>query len=47
MVSHDIYINPLKLHVTFDNMDIAHKSELKCLGIHMTESLKWNVQVRS
>ena len=35
--------NPLKPQVTFNNMDICYKSELKFLGIYITENLKWNV----
>lgn len=39
--------NSLKPQVTFDNMDIVCKAELKFLGMHVTEILKWYVQVRS
>jgi hypothetical protein len=28
-------------------MDIAYKSELKFLGIYITENLKWSIQVKS
>jgi len=28
-------------------MDIAYKSELKLLGIHITDNLKWNAHVCS
>jgi hypothetical protein len=38
--------NPLKPQVTFNNTDIGYKSELKFLGIYITENLKSNVQVR-
>jgi hypothetical protein len=38
--------DPLRPQVTFKNMDIACKSELTFLGVHFTENLKWNVQVR-
>jgi hypothetical protein len=36
-------------HVTFDNVDVAYRSELTFLDIYIyiTENLKWNVQVRS
>jgi hypothetical protein len=40
-------INSIKLQVTFDNMDIAYRTELKFLGTYSTENLKWNVQMRS
>jgi hypothetical protein len=38
--------NPLTPQVTFNNMDIGYKSELKFLGIYITGNLNWNVQIR-
>jgi hypothetical protein len=37
----------LRPHVTFKNMDIAIKSELKFLGIYITGNLKWCFYVKS
>lgn len=39
--------NSLKPQVTFNNMDIVCKQELKFLGMYVTENLKCYVQVRS
>jgi hypothetical protein len=38
--------NPFKPKVTFNKMDTGYKSELKFLGIYITENPKWNVCVR-
>ena len=40
-------IFPIRTNITFQNMDIAYKSELKLLGIHITDNLKWNAHVCS
>jgi len=31
---------PIRPNITFQNMDIAHKSESKFVGIHITKNLK-------
>jgi hypothetical protein len=38
--------DPVKLQVKFDNRDIAYKSEIKFLGIHLSENMKWEVRVK-
>jgi hypothetical protein len=38
---------PVRPKVTLRNIDIAYKSESKLLGIHITENLKWNANVRT
>jgi hypothetical protein len=37
----------VKPRITFRNMDIAYKLELKYLGIHITENLRWNTHVHT
>jgi hypothetical protein len=39
--------DPVKPQVKFDNRDIAYKSEIKFLGIHISENMKWEVHVKS
>ena len=34
-------IFPKRPNITFQNMDIAYKSESEFLGIHITENFKW------
>jgi len=36
----------LRPQVVFKNTDITHKSELRFLGICMTDNLKWDYEVR-
>jgi hypothetical protein len=33
--------------ITFRNMDIAYKAELKFLGIHITENLRWDTHIHT
>ena len=41
MVSHTKQnIFPIRTNITFQNMDIAYKSESKFLGIHITKMFK-------
>jgi hypothetical protein len=37
----------VKPQVKFDNRDIACKSEIKFLEIHLSENMKWEVHVKS
>jgi len=39
-------IHTVKPKVTINNMDLNYITETKFLGIHITESLKWNSHVR-
>jgi hypothetical protein len=36
---------PSRPQISFKNMDIAYKLELRFLGIYITEKLKWDTQV--
>ena len=48
MVSHTKQnIFPIRTNITFQNMDIAYKSESKFLGIHITKMFKWMAHVYS
>jgi hypothetical protein len=38
---------PSRLKVTFKNLDIAYKSELRFLGFCITENLKWDAHIRA
>jgi hypothetical protein len=38
--------NPVKLQIRFNNTDINYSPEIKFLGIHLTESLKWEAHIR-
>jgi hypothetical protein len=38
---------PLKPQIKFDSLDIAYKSETKFLGIHISESKKWDAHTKS
>jgi hypothetical protein len=38
---------PARPKITFRNMDIAYKLELKFLGIQITENLRWNAHVHT
>jgi hypothetical protein len=37
---------PLRPKIVFKNTEIAYQSELRFLGIHMTENLKWCAHAR-
>jgi hypothetical protein len=39
--------NPIKLQIRFNNMDITYTSEIKFLGIHLMESLKWEAYIKA
>jgi hypothetical protein len=34
-------------HIVFNNSEIAYSSELRFLGIDITENLKWNLHIQS
>jgi hypothetical protein len=39
--------HPIKPHITFKNNGIAYSSELKFLGLNITETLTWQAQIHS
>ena len=39
--------HPTKPHITFKNNEIVYKSELKFLGLSITETLTWHAQIHS
>jgi hypothetical protein len=38
--------NPIQLQIRFNNININYSSEIKFLGVHLMESLKWEVHIR-
>jgi len=38
---------PIKLQVSFNKLNLEYTAEMKFLGIHITETLKWNSHVQS
>ena len=39
--------HPTRPHITFKNNEIAYSSELKSLGLFITETLAWHAQIHS
>ena len=37
----------IKPHITFNNKVVTYNSELKFLGLHITETLTWQAQIHS
>jgi hypothetical protein len=38
---------PIKPQVNFNKLNLEHTAEMKFLGIHIMETLKWNSHVQS
>jgi hypothetical protein len=37
---------PIKPQVTFNKIKLEYTTKVKCLGMHITKSLKWNLQIQ-